>query len=200
MSQYGNSSWQSTRGPGVYSQVPCNLRSRPWLDQGIVDNEPALRRSARGSVLIRFFTSARGRWGAAWVTRAISSSPLVSPRPLSPCVLQSSKRDTRKQQPDHIDVSAVVLGQCGGECLEQNPSSRGGCGRWPDETPRVFGTAQYWGVAAIQTEEQIGGDISWLPTHQAGQALKVMHEFIAFAGRQTKDVNEVKQSIRERKT
>jgi len=39
------------------------------------------RLPARGSVLIRFFTSAMGRWGAAWVTRAMSSSPLVSPGP-----------------------------------------------------------------------------------------------------------------------
>src|SRR5215467_2291536 len=39
------------------------------------------RRSAWGSVLIRVFTSARDRWEAAWVTRAISSVPLVWPGP-----------------------------------------------------------------------------------------------------------------------
>src|SRR5258708_5551173 len=39
------------------------------------------RRSVCGSVLIRFFTSARGRWEAAWVIRAISSAPFVSLNP-----------------------------------------------------------------------------------------------------------------------
>jgi hypothetical protein len=53
-------------------------------------------------------------------------------------------------------------------------------------------------VAPIQTDEQIGGDIAWLHTHEAGQALKVMHEVIATAWRQTKDVHEVKPSIRAR--
>ena len=55
------------------------------------------------------------------------------------------------------------------------------------------------GVVPIQTDEQVGGDISWLHSNKVCQVLKVMHEVIAFAGRQTKDVNEVKQSIRERK-
>lgn len=50
-------------------------------------------------------------------------------------------------------------------------------------------------VAPIETDEQIGRDKSWLDTNQAGQALKVMDEIIAFAGRQTKDVNEVEQPI-----
>jgi hypothetical protein len=46
------------------------------------------------------------------------------------------------------------------------------------------------GVAPIQTDEQIGGDISWLHTNVACQALKIMHEVITFAWCQTKDVNE----------
>src|SRR3984893_2974527 len=50
-------------------------------------------------------------------------------------------------------------------------------------------------MALIQTDQQIRGHISWLHTHDASEAPKVMHEVIAFAWRQAKDVNEVKQSI-----
>ena len=56
------------------------------------------------------------------------------------------------------------------------------------------------GMAPIQTDGQIRGHISWLRTDDVREALKVMHKVIAFARHQTKDVNEVKQSILYGKT
>lgn len=75
-----------------HATVPNNLFSGSWLDQGVVDNQLALPRHRALIGSHSMFHFCDGQMGAAWVTRAISSSPLVSPGP------NDSKMDSRAQR------------------------------------------------------------------------------------------------------
>ena len=62
--------------------VPCNLRSRPWLDEGIVDNEPALPPVGAGVGSHPVLDFCKGQMGGRHgLLVPCLPSPLVSPCP-----------------------------------------------------------------------------------------------------------------------